>query len=329
MIEEQAPAPPLGSEATAGQPPEGGQWTPGARTRLAAVMGDPVRHSISPAMHNAAFRALGLDWAFLAFEVPEGQALAALAGARALGVDGLSVTMPHKSHVAAGVDRLTPSAQAVGAVNTVVRRAGGVLEGDNTDGSGLLDALRFDEGFDPAGRRCLVVGAGGAGRSVVRALGEAGAAEVVVVNRNPDRAEAAAALAGGVGRLGSPGDAAGVELVVNATPLGMERSAAGEVVAVDGRPLGPQTLPASTSGTVPLDTVHLGPGQLVVDLIYNPPLTPFLELARERGATVVNGLGMLIHQAARAFRLWTGEDPPMAVMSAAAVAALARDADDR
>jgi shikimate dehydrogenase len=288
-----------------------GQWTPGAHTQLAAVVGDPVRHSVSPAMHNAAFRALDLDWAFVAFEVPAGEALTALAGARALGLQGLSVTMPHKADVAAGVDRLTPAAQAVGAVNTVVRRARGVLEGDNTDGTGLVDALRSDEGFDPGGRRCLVVGAGGAARAVIRALAETGATEVVVVNRSADRAEAAAALAGPVGRVGSPGDAAGADLVVNATPVGM---------GLSGAP-GEEELP--------LDPSDLGPGQLVVDLIYHPPLTRFVELARAQGATAVNGLGMLVHQAARAFRLWTGEDPPLPVLSAAAVAALARDAVDR
>ena len=285
-----------------------GQWTPGAHTRLAAIVGDPVRHSVSPAMHNAAFRALGLDWAFLAFEVPAGEALTALAGVRVLGLEGLSVTMPHKADVAAGVDRLTLAAEAVGAVNTVVRRAGGVLEGDNTDGSGLVDALRSDEGFEPGGRRCLVVGAGGAARAVIRALADAGAAEVVVVNRTPARAEAAAALAGAPGRVGSPADAAGADLVVNATPLGM---------GLSGPP---------DEEELPLDPSHIGAGQLVVDLIYHPPLTRFLELVRARGATAVNGLGMLVHQAARAFRLWTGEDPPLPVLSAAAVAALARDA---
>lgn len=303
MIEEQAHAR-LGARGRS-------QWVPGAHTQLAAVVGDPVRHSVSPAMHNAAFRALGLDWAFVAFEVPAGEALAALAGVRVLGLQGLSVTMPHKADVAAGVDRLTPAAQAVGAVNTVVRRPRGVLEGDNTDGSGLVDALRSDEGFEPEGRRCLVVGAGGAARAVIRALAEAGAAEVVVVNRNPDRAETAAALARPVGRVGSPGDAAGADVVINATPVGMGLSA-----------------PPEEEG-LPLDPAHLGPGQLVVDLIYHPPLTRFLELARARGATAVNGLGMLVHQAARAFRLWTGEDPPLPVLSAAAVAALARDAGDR
>lgn len=286
-----------------------GRWEPGAHTQLAAIVGDPVRHSVSPAMHNAAFRALGLDWAFLAFEVPAGEALAALAAVRVLGLQGLSVTMPHKADVAAGVDRLTPAAQAVGAVNTVVRRARGVLEGDNTDGSGLVDALRSDEGFDPGGRRCLVVGAGGAARAVIRALAEEGAADVVVVNRNPDRAQTAARLAGPVGRVGVPGDAGEADLVINATPVGMGV--------------------AGPAAELPLDPAHLGRGQLVVDLIYHPPLTRFLELARTRGATAVNGLGMLVHQAARAFRLWTGEDPPLPVLSAAAVAALARDAADR
>ena len=261
-------------------------------------------------MHNAAFRALGLDWAYLAFEVAAGGALAAVAGARALGLEGLTVTMPHKSDVAAAVDRLSPTALAVGAVNTVVRRAGGVLEGDNTDGTGLVDALRFDEGFDPGGRRCLVVGAGGAARAVIRALAEAGSTEVVVVNRDPGRGAAAAALAGGVGRVGSGGDAVSAELVVNATPVGMSTT-------------------AYEAAAVPLDPAHLSAGQLVVDLIYNPPLTRFVELARAQGAAAVNGLGMLIHQAARSFRLWTGEDPPLAVMSAAAVAGLARKAGDR
>jgi shikimate dehydrogenase len=189
-----------------------------------------------------------------------------------------------------------------------------VLEGDNTDGTGLVDALRSDEGFDPGGRRCLVVGAGGAARAAIRALAEAGAREVVVVNRTPHRAETAAALASPVGRVGAPGDAAGADLVVNATPMGMGLS------GVPGTP---------GEDELPLDPAHLGPGQLVVDLIYHPPVTRFVELARARGAAAVNGLGMLVHQAARAFRLWTGEDPPLPVLSAAAVAALARDTVDR
>ena len=273
-------------------------------------------------MHNAAFRALGLDWAYLAFEVPEGEADAAVAGARALGIVGLSVTMPHKAAVVASVDRLSPVAAALGAVNTIVAGAGGVLVGENTDGVGFLDALGQDEGFDPAGRRCLVVGAGGVARAVVKALADAGAAEVVVVNRTTSRAEAAASLAGPVGRVGSAGEAAGADLVVNATPLGMADvvTRGGEVRPIDGTEAEADP-PASAVAAV--DPAALGPGQLVVDLVYNPPLTPLVEAARARGAVATGGLGMLIHQAAHAFRLWTGEDPPLAVMSAAAMAELA------
>jgi len=275
-------------------------WQVAGSTRVAAVIGHPIRHSISPVIHNAAFRALDLDWVFTAFEVAPGRAAAAVEGARDLGLAGLSVTMPHKADVVRAVDRLTSTAEVLGAVNTVVRNGSRELVGDNTDGAGFLDALRTDEGFDPAGKRCLVVGAGGAARAVVLALAGAGAAEIVVANRTPARAEEAAALAPGVASVGTPEDADGVDLIVNATPQGM----GGDL-------------------SLPVRAAALGPGQLVVDLVYHPALTPLVEAARDRGAAATNGLGMLIHQAAHAFRLWTGEDPPLEVMSAAALADLA------
>ena len=271
------------------------------------MIGLPVRHSLSPTIFNAAFEACGLDWAYLAFEVPEGAAGLALGGMRALGLDGLSVTMPHKAAVLDGLDELTEPADALGAVNCIIRR-GTRLIGDNTDGDGFLDALRIDEGIDVAGRRCGVVGAGGAGRAVARALGLAGAAEVVVANRTPEPAERAAALAGPAGRVGTPEEVAAAEIVVNATPLGM-----GVVVTTTG---GAEPLP--------LDASRLGSGQVLVDLIYHPAVTPLIHAARDAGAVAVNGLGMLIHQAASAFRAWTGEDAPLEAMSAAALAALRR-----
>ena len=252
-------------------------------------------------MHNAAFRALELDWAYLAFDVAAGEAGLAVAGVRALGIAGLSVTMPHKAAVAATVDRLSPVAAALGAVNTVVRLPGGLLQGENTDGAGFLESLLTDEGFDPAGRGCLVVGAGGAARAVVKALADAGAAGVVVVNRTRANAESAAALAGRVGRVGVAAEAAEADLVVSAVPVGMA-----------GRP----------DGGLPVDPADLGPGQLVVDLVSNPAVTPLVGAARARGARAVNGLGMLVHQAVLQQRLWTGLDPPVEVMRAAALAAL-------
>ncbi len=269
-----------------------------AATTVVGVIGDPVAQSLSPRLHNAAFAELGLDWVSVGFRVPGGQAAAALAGARAMGIRGLSVTMPHKEAVAGLVDRRSPVADRLGAVNCVV--FDDETLGDNTDGAGLVAALRRGAAFDPAGRGCLVVGAGGAARAAVAALADAGAAQVVVVNRTGGRGASAAALAGAVGRPGVPGDAAHCDLVVNATPLGM------------GAADGPAPAPVW-----PIDPGLLGPGQTVVDLVYHPPMTAWLRAARERGATVVNGLGMLVHQAALQLAVWTGAEPPLEAMWAA------------
>lgn len=289
---------------------------PRGETRVAGVIGDPIRHSLSPVVCNAAFDALGLDWVYVAFEVPDGAAADALEAMRTLGIEGLSVTMPHKEAVALYVDELTPDAAALGAVNCVARR-GGNLVGHNTDGPGFLDALRLDEGWDPAGRRCVVVGAGGAARAVIRALAGAGAADVVIVNRTPARGREAARLAGDVARVGVLADIDAAELVVNATPVGMT-----SVVSLTDVAGGERV----TSGPMPVPAERLGAGQLIVDLVYEPMQTPLLEAARAAGATPVGGLGMLIHQAAHALQTWTGEEPPREVMSAAALAELARRA---
>jgi shikimate dehydrogenase len=269
-------------------------------TRVAGVIGDPVRHSLSPAIHNAAFEAEELDWVFVAFEVADGDAPAAIAGARALGIDGLSVTMPHKATVIEALDRLSPTAEKLGAVNAIVRE-GTEFVGHSTDGAGLIDALAYDEGFDVAGKKCVVLGAGGAARAVVLALGEAKAAEIVVVNRTSQNAERAAALGGDAAHVGTEADAFAADLVINATPLGM-------VGHVDQSALDPG---------------FFHPEQLVVDLVYAPPITPTIRAARDAGAHAVGGLGMLVHQAAHAFTLWTGHDAPLPAMSAAAMAAVA------
>ena len=306
------------------------------------MIGDPVRHSLSPVLHNAAFSALGLDWVYLAFAVPPDEVAAALGGVRSLGIDGLSVTMPHKAAVAALVDRLSPAAEQLGAVNTVVRR-GGRLDGETTDGEGLLAALRFDEGWDAAGRRCLLLGTGGAARAVALALGRAGASQLLVAGRRLEMAAATALLAGPAGEIGTVDQADSVDIIINATPVGMAGVAG--LAETSGQPVGdldaarrrfhPGDSAASAPGGDPdeshppalpldLDPGRLGPDQLVVDLVYAPAVTPLLEAARARGATAVNGLGMLIHQAALQFRLWTGEEPPLEVMSAAALSALTR-----
>lgn len=271
-------------------------------THLAIVIGDPVRHSLSPVIHNAAFAACGLDWVFLACEVPEGRVTDALAGAVALGIEGLSVTMPHKAAVAAALDELSPTARLLGAVNCVARQ-GDRLVGHSTDGGGFVDALADEAGWDPAGARCAVLGAGGAARAVSLALSDAGAAEVAVVNRTPPNAVAAAALAGDRGRVAEPGEIGGFDLVVNATPLGMS---------------------GHSGARMPIDPALLQPDQLLVDLIYEPAETALLAAARERGLRAFNGVRMLVHQAARAFELWTGTEAPVEAMVAATTEALAR-----
>jgi shikimate dehydrogenase len=267
-------------------------------TRLAAVIGSPVGHSRSPAIINAAFAAGGIDWRFVAFEVDPGRAVEAVDAMRALRLGGLSVTMPHKADVIAGLDRVSPVAEALGAVNCIAWE-GTELVGHNTDGEGLLAALAADQGFDPAGRSCVVLGAGGAARSVVHALGRVGAARVTVVNRTPERAEAAAALAGDVGRVGEVDQVQDADLVINATSVGMGAA------------------PGSTEPT-PVPSHLLRSGQTVVDLVYQPLATPLLTAAAAQGAIAVDGIGMLVHQAALAITRWTGVEPDIGAMQRAA-----------
>ncbi len=266
---------------------------PSAHTTVVGVIGDPVAHSLSPLLHNTAFGELGLDWVSVGFPVAAGRAADALGGARALGIRGLSVTMPHKEAMSGLVDHRTRLADRLGAVNCVTLGPDETT-GDNTDGPGLVAALRRGEDFDPEDQRCLVVGGGGAARAVVAALADAGAAEVVVVNRSVDRARAAAALAGPVGRVGVASDAGPCRLVVNATPLGMGAGGA--------------------DAAWPVDPALLGPHHLVVDLVYHPAVTPWLQAAGSRGSRTANGVGMLVHQAALQLAAWTGHDAPVEAM---------------
>ncbi len=286
-------------------------------TMLVGVIGSPIAHSLSPLLHETAFAALGLGdtWRSFAFEIAPGAAAAALDEMREAEVAGLSVTMPHKADVAALVDDRSGVARDLDAVNCVVQR-GGSLYGDNTDGEGFVASLSRAAGFDAAERRCLVAGAGGAARAVVRALADAGAAQVTVVNRTPERATQAAALAGRVGDIVAPEDAVALagavgaaDLIVNATPLGM---AAAHTLR--------SAMEQARQWLIPPEQLH--PGQVAADLVYVPRRTPWLAEAAAHGATPVDGLGMLVHQAAAAIARWTGQAPPVEAMWRAAVAAM-------
>ncbi|MCS7221411.1 MAG: shikimate dehydrogenase [Anaerolineae bacterium] len=280
------------------------------RTRLVGVIGWPVEHSLSPQMHNAAFDALGMNWRYLPLPVAPDQIGAALAGLRALGFVGVNVTIPHKQAVIPYLHDLTEAARAIGAVNTIWVEKDGQLHGDNTDAYGFLAALR-EGGFEPQGARVAILGAGGSARAVTYALAMAGASRVGLWNRTLDRAEAIARdmsalfpqvafeahrLPGGLGFIG--GD---VNLIVNCTPVGMW----------------PQVDTSPWPADLPLPSRCF-----VMDLIYQPLETRFLAQARAAGARTLNGLGMLIHQGAAAFRRWTGVEPPLEVMARALQIAL-------
>lgn len=259
--------------------------------RVAAVIGDPARHSRSPAVQNAAFVATGLNWAFTTFEVPAGGGAQALEAMRVLDLGGLSVTMPLKAEAAVAADEATEEVTALGAANCIVNLGDGWLRAANTDGPGFIAGLETDAGITLEGRSVVLLGGGGAARAVAWAVAAAGASHVAVVNRTRSKAEATAGLAGDVGRVGTVGDVAAADIVVNATSIGM-----------------------ASDKSMPCDPALLKEGQVAVDLIYEPPETVWLRALRERGVEAHNGLSMLVHQAAAAFELWTGVTAPIDIM---------------
>lgn len=275
------------------------------RTRVVGIFGDPVEHSLSPAMHNAAFAALGLDFVYVPFRVNAEALREATRAIRALDLVGVSVTVPHKEQILPLLDFCSPLARRVGAVNTVVNR-GGQLWGDNTDVHGVVSALR-EARFRVRGKRAVVVGAGGAARAVIAALLEERVGEIIVVNRTPDRARALARRfrtasvpihVSDPSVLQSPEHLRGVGLVANTTSLGL----AGERFF----PMQPASTP---------------PTCLFFDLVYGRE-TDFLQQAARAGRRTLDGLPMLLRQGARAFELWTGRTAPLAVMREALQKAL-------
>ncbi len=266
-------------------------------TQLFGVLGWPVAHSMSPAMHNAVLRELGLNGCYVPFPVRPGQVREAVRGLVALGVRGVNVTVPHKQAVMAEMDEIAPEAQAVGAVNTVgIERSpdGDVLlRGSNTDVPGFLSGLEA-HGFEVRGARAVVVGAGGAARSVIFALMQEGVARVKVLNRTPSRARRLVAdfasprlESGALDVQTLAAEAAVSDLLVNATTVGMWPEIAGSIWPEE------EGIPE-----------HL----TVYDLVYNPVETRLLRRAREAGAGVIDGLGMLAYQGALSLDVWVDED---------------------
>jgi len=286
------------------------------RTALVGVLGDPVRHSLSPAMHNAALGELGLDWIYLALPVAAGDLEAALRGLEALDCRGLNITLPHKQAAAALAAELTPLARRLGAVNTLIRRSEGGWLGTNTDGEGFLASLQGE----PTGSRALVLGCGGSARAVVAGLVERNLEVIDLAARDPRRREAFVAdcRAWAPQLQGLPWESRSLEaavgradLVVNTTPVGMAT--------------GPNGAEACPLGSAELEALQ--PGALVYDLIYTPRPTRLLQEAGLRGCRPVDGLEMLVQQGAAALRLWTatatgGAPIPVEAMRRAALGQL-------
>jgi shikimate dehydrogenase len=282
-------------------------------TRVLGVIGHPVRHSFSPPMQNAAIEALGLDYVYVAFEIPPADLATALAGLRAAGVVGLNATIPHKEALLELVDVATPEAELTGTVNTV-HFDGDRVVGDSTDGPGFVAGLDA-AGCDVAGCRAVLLGAGGSARAVSVALLRRGVGRLRVANRTPARAATLVELLehrvrpGVAATLGWDEPAlteelAAADLIVNTTSVGMHP-----------RP-----------DEQPRELPELKPGSYVVDIIYNPLRTRFLQQAEERGARCLNGVAMLVHQGALSLRRWTGVEPPVERMRAVLQAELERRA---
>jgi len=272
---------------------------PSPATALCGIVLHPAGHTRSPAMHNAAFRALGLDAVYLAFDVPPAALPAALAGARALGIRQLAISLPHKEAALVLVDRVDPVARRIGAINTATRREDGTLEGTNTDWLGAVRAL--EQETDLKGARAVVLGAGGAARAVVFGLVERGA-RVAVLNRTPERARDLADALGAeeAGALEELPRRAH-DVLVNCTSVGLGEDAS------------------------PVPAEALRRGSLVMDTVYAPERTRLLRDAEARGARPLPGKWMLVHQAAEQLRLWSGQEAPRVVMAEAFDAA-GRDA---
>ncbi|MFH1038999.1 MAG: shikimate dehydrogenase [PVC group bacterium] len=282
---------------------------PDSSTVLTGLFGDPVSHSISPRIHNAAFASARLNWLYLAFPVRPDDLEAAFRGFRVLGGRGLNITIPHKRAVIPFLDELSGEARLIGAVNTVLFRAGRAA-GYNTDGPGFARALREDSGFSLAGKSVCLIGAGGAGRAAAVQAALEGASRIEIADLSLERAgelsgwinEKIRSGIAGVFEIKSGAGAeiiGGCDLLVDATPLGLK----------PGDP-------------VSFDPSLLSPGTLVMDLVYNPLETPLLKATRKRGLKGINGLGMLVYQAAAAWEIWTGKTAPVDVMKAAAREAL-------
>ena len=279
-------------------------------TLQAGIFGYPIGHSISPAMHNAAFKHHGIGAVYEAWETAPEDLGVGVAALRSEDYLGANVTVPHKQAVMEHLDEIDELAARIGAVNTIVNQSGR-LTGFNTDALGFISSLRGEAGVNVSGLNVVLIGAGGAARAAAYALADARAGELTIGNRTVERAET---LANEVGKTDITANALGLndpdfqsackraDLIVNSTSVGMQHGPA--------------------EGISPIPAEALSPGCVVYDMVYNPPKTPLLIDAEREGAQVVGGLPMLVYQGAAAWSRWTGREAPVDVMFKAALEAL-------
>lgn len=268
------------------------------KTEVVGLFGYPVRHTASPAFQNAGFRAAGLDWVYLPFEVHPDDLAQAIAGIVALGFRGINLTIPHKQAVMEYLDELSPEAEIIGAVNTIEIREGR-LKGYDTDGSGFLRSIREESGIEPADKAIFLMGAGGAGRAVAVQSILDGAAEVFVCDCDEERSHS---LVSAIDRGIRPGAAKFVPFAHPSIRSALQKAD----IFVDATPLG-----MKPDDPLSVNPEWLNPSLFVYDLVYNPPETPLLLAAKHRGCRTRNGLGMLLYQGCIAFEIWTGVSAPV------------------
>jgi shikimate dehydrogenase len=271
------------------------------KTSIFGIFGHPVEHSFSPGMHNSAFAAIGLDGCYVPFAVHPDDLGYAVKAIVPLGLCGLNITIPHKEKVIPLLDDLTDDARLIGAVNTIEVRDKKLI-GHNTDGKGFLRSLREETGFRPKGKTFLMVGSGGAARAVCFELALAGAGDILLHDIDRDKAgKLAHDIRSATATRVTVADASSLrtlapdaDCLINATPLGLKKS-----------------------DPLPLSRQLMRKGQLVCDLVYNPPDTRLLRTARLQGAKTLRGIGMLLYQGVIAFEIWTGKKAPVSVMGKA------------
>lgn len=281
------------------------------RTMVAGIFGDPISHTLSPAIQNAAFRAMGMNAVYVPFHVKadsKGALKAAVEAVRALGLLGVNVTIPHKERVIRFLDEVDPHARDLGAVNTIVNRDGRLF-GYNTDGPGYILSLRKETGFRPKGRKVVMIGAGGAARSILYSFLGLSPASVVLVNRTVKRADTLAAEF--AGKFSVPIETAGLERAE------MEKALEGADLVVNTTSIG-----MMGKGELGLPLEALSTKAVVSDIVYRPLKTGLMKGAEKLGLKTHGGLGMLVAQGAIGFELWTGKKAPIAVMEKAALKAL-------